>query len=102
MPRDNARQEDPADSVRVHRRCETTTASEAGTAKAQGDEGSQEAKGAMMRRGTRQTLDADGQDWVSMRSRRLLKAFDKPGVGKKTKRRMARRRRREPIPSDYR
>ncbi len=47
-----------------------------------------------MRRGTRQRLDGDGQDWVSKRARRLLGLASRPGVGKATKRRMARRRRR--------
>lgn len=53
-----------------------------------------------MRRGTRQKLDGDGWDWVSLRSRRLLRVFDKPGVGKKTKKRMSRRRRRETFDPD--
>lgn len=53
-----------------------------------------------MRRGTRQKLDGDGWDWVSLRSRRLLKVFDKSGIGKKTKRRMSRRRRRQALDTD--
>jgi hypothetical protein len=53
-----------------------------------------------MQRGTRQKLDGNGQDWVSKRRRRTFRLADRSGVGKATKRAMARRRRRALIDAD--
>jgi hypothetical protein len=44
--------------------------------------------------GTKQKLNGDGWDWTCLRSRRLLKGFERAGVGKRIKRQMARQRRR--------
>jgi hypothetical protein len=53
-----------------------------------------------MHRGTRQKLDGDGRDWVSMRTRRLFGLTRRPRIGRSTKRRLARRRRRQLIDID--
>jgi hypothetical protein len=53
-----------------------------------------------MRRGTRQRLNGDGRDWVSKRTRYMFRLSSRPGVGKKTKRAMAKQRRPAPIDAD--
>lgn len=54
-----------------------------------------------MRRGTRQRLiDGHAWDWVHRWTRRLFRMNRWPGKGKYIKRRLARRRRREPIEPD--
>lgn len=55
-----------------------------------------------MRRAPRQKMDADGRDWTDrkVKVRRILSGFKRRGVGKEIKNRLARRRRREPVPMD--
>jgi hypothetical protein len=54
-----------------------------------------------MRRGTRQRLiDGHSWDWVHRWTRRMFRMTRRSGKGKYIKRRLARRRRREPIERD--
>lgn len=53
-----------------------------------------------MRRGPRQKMNGDAQDWCSKWWRRAIGLMDRPGVGKAVKRQLARQRRREPMPSE--
>lgn len=53
-----------------------------------------------MRRGTRQKLDGDGWDWCIKKRRRIYGHQLKRGFGKYVKRKLARRRRRERLPTD--
>lgn len=47
-------------------------------------------------------MDADGRDWTDrkVKVRRILSGFKRRGVGKEIKNRLARWRRREPVPTD--
>jgi hypothetical protein len=54
-----------------------------------------------MRRSSRQKTDASGWDWTDRKNRtRRIGGPPKPGEGKWIKKRLARQRRREPIPRD--
>ncbi len=53
-----------------------------------------------MQRRSKQKLDGDGWDWTSKHTRRLFRLAERPGVGKATKKRMARRRWRLSIDPD--
>jgi hypothetical protein len=45
-------------------------------------------------------MDGDQREWTNHRTRRLFRLFDRPGVGKYTKKRLARQRRRLPVVDD--
>jgi hypothetical protein len=50
-----------------------------------------------MRRAPRQKMDGDQREWTNRRTRRLFGLAERPGVGKFTKRRLARQLRHAPM-----